>query len=142
MGKKVQLTKYEIKEKKLQAIPLLADTNKSYTQVAQELGIHRNTLLEWRKDTEFLKAVNDYAIGMLSEASVKAAQTMMDLLKAKSELVRFQAAKEILDKNELTQKDKLLLKKLEKEIDRGDESTTETNLADALIKLAGGNSDT
>lgn len=116
MGKKVQLTKYEIKEKKLQAIPLLADTNKSYTQVAQELGIHRNTLLEWRKDTEFLKAVNDYAIGMLSEASVKAAQTMMDLLKAKSELVRFQAAKEILDKNELTQKDKLQLKKMEKEL--------------------------
>lgn len=138
MGKKVQLTKYEIKEKKLQAIPLLADTNKSYTQVAQELGIHRNTLLEWRKDTEFLKAVNDYAIGMLSEASVKAAQTMMDLLKAKSELVRFQAAKEILDKNELTQKDKLQLKKLEKEIDGKEETTAENNLANALIKIAGG----
>lgn len=36
---------------------------------------------------------------------------------------------------------KLQNRKLEKDIDRGDESTTENNLADALIKLAGGNSD-
>lgn len=37
---------------------------------------------------------------------------------------------------------KLQNRKLEKDIDRGDESTTENNLADALIKLAGGNNDT
>ena len=122
MGKKVQMTEKETLEKKRQAVPLLADTTLSYSNIAQELGIHRNTLYEWRQDTNFLKMVNDYSVKSLSEASAKAAQTMIDLLKAKSELVRFQAAKEILDKNEMTQKDKLEIKKLEKEL-QNDDST-------------------
>lgn len=37
---------------------------------------------------------------------------------------------------------KLQNRKIEKEIEHGNESTTETNLADALIKLAGENNDT
>ncbi len=138
MGKNVQISNKDLSKKKREAIQLLAETDLSYSDIAQRIGVHRNTLYEWRQNKTFLNQVKDYSGKILNEASVKASKTMIDLLQAKSELVRFQAAKEILDKNEMTQKDKLQLKKLEKEIDGKEETTAENNLANALIKIAGG----
>lgn len=116
MGKNVQISNKDLSKKKREAIQLLAETDLSYSDIAQQIGVHRNTLYEWRQNKTFLNQVKDYSSKILSEASVKASKTMIELLHAKSELVRFQAAKEILDKNEMTQKDKLQLKKMEKDL--------------------------
>lgn len=133
MGKDMQINAKDLSKKKREAIQLLAETDLSYSEIAQRLGIHRNTLLLWRQNKTFLNQVKEYSGKMLNEASLKASKTMIELLQAKSELVRFQAAKEILDKNEMTQKDKLQVKKMEKDL--ANDKSTEDKIADLMSKM-------
>ena len=50
------------------------------------------------KDENFTSAYDDYVKVIMSKSSGKALKTMLNLLNAKSEMVRFNAAKDILDR--------------------------------------------
>ncbi|WP_438845171.1 phBC6A51 family helix-turn-helix protein [Enterococcus sp. AZ091] len=80
------------------AIQLLFEGSLKRQEIAQELKISEQTLYNWMKDENFTRAYDDYVKVIMSKSSGKALKTMLNLLNAKSEMVRFNAAKDILDR--------------------------------------------
>lgn len=121
----------------------MVTTDMSQKEIANEIGIEESTISRWKKKEEFKVEKEKQEREFLKDLKGPAIKTLNKLLDAKSEFVRFSTATYIVDKTDLLsiKKEELNIQKLEKEL-ANDQSTTETNLADALIKLAGGNSDT
>ena len=89
---------YRISKKKYdKAVELLIEGNMSYTAIAQEVGISRNTLQKIRDDEDTAKFIKDVSNSDLKIAISKASKTLIDLLDAESESVRLQSAKHILE---------------------------------------------
>ena len=89
---------YRISKKKYdKAVELLIEGNMSYTAIAQEVGISRNTLQKIRDDEDTAKFIKDVSNSDLKIAVSKASKTLIDLLDAESETVRLQSAKHILE---------------------------------------------
>lgn len=80
------------------AIRLMVRTNSSQREIAKELGIDETTISKWKKreDYDTIRQIEerDY----LGDLAAPALRTMSDLLNAKSELVRYNAASDILDR--------------------------------------------
>ncbi|KYP17743.1 phBC6A51 family helix-turn-helix protein [Streptococcus parauberis] len=90
--------KYNISEKKLEkALELLALKEMSDTAIAQEVGISRNTLKRIKDDPEHQELFKTESESNIKMASQKAANKLIKLLDAKSELVSFQASQLILE---------------------------------------------
>ena len=80
-------------------IRLMATTNMTQAGIAKETGVSERTISRWKnEDEEFLTLLNDTTTKAISSAAGKAFGTMVDLLDAKSELVRYNAAKDLLDR--------------------------------------------
>ena len=77
----------------------------TYTEIAQEVGIARNTLKRIRDDEDTARLIKDMASGDLKIAVSKASKTLIELLDAESETVRLQSAKHILDLGGIQVKD-------------------------------------
>ena len=89
---------YRISKKKYnKAVELLIEGNFTYTEIAQQVGIARNTLRKIRDDEDTARLIKDMASGDLKIAVSKASKTLIDLLDAESETVRLQSAKHILE---------------------------------------------
>lgn len=88
------------------AIKLLFDGSLKRREIAEELKISEQTLYNWMKDSNFSKAYEDYVKLVMGKSSGKALKTMLDLLTARSEMVRFNAAKDILDRGGFAPVDK------------------------------------
>lgn len=73
-------------------------TNMSQKEIAKEIGITEATISKWKHREDFdevrLKEERLY----LGDLAAPALRTMKELLNAKSELVRFNAAHDILDR--------------------------------------------
>ena len=80
------------------AIVLMVRTSLTQREIAKELDVTEETISRWkkRKDFEDLKTAEEKKF--LEDLSSKSIRTMEELLTAKSELVRFNAAKDILDR--------------------------------------------
>ncbi|WP_225420423.1 phBC6A51 family helix-turn-helix protein [Lapidilactobacillus bayanensis] len=87
-----------ITKKQNKAIELMFEGNLSQKAISKELGIHETTLSRWKNDKDFIKAMSEYTEATIAKSTPKALSTMIGLLKAKSELVRFNAAKDLLDR--------------------------------------------
>ena len=89
---------YRISQKKYdKALELLAQGDMTYTEIAQQVGISRNTLKRIRDDEDTAKLIQSMASADLKIAVSKASKTLIDLLDAESETVRLQSAKHILE---------------------------------------------
>lgn len=67
-------------------------------QIAEELKVTEQTIINWKKRDDFNEELLSYERGYLKGLSGKAMKTMESLLNAKSELVRYNAASDILDR--------------------------------------------
>lgn len=100
----------ELKKVHQKAIVLLFEGDKKRSEIASELQIAESTLYNWLKDDTFTTAYDEYVKTIMSKSSGKALNTMLSLLSAKSEMVRFNAAKDIMDRGGLAPIDKQEIK--------------------------------
>lgn len=99
---------YRISQKKLnKATELLILGQLNYSEIAQVVGISRNTLQRIREDEEVHNKIHEYSNNEIKLKAGKAASTLINLLDAKSEMVRLEAAKQILGLNGIQITDKL-----------------------------------
>lgn len=97
---------YKISQKKYnKAVELLIEGNMTYTDIAQQVGISRNTLKRIRDDEDTAKTIQSMASNDLKIAVSKAGKTLINLLDAESETVRLQSARHILDLGGIQVKD-------------------------------------
>ncbi|MCS8562725.1 hypothetical protein EFJ78_02040 [Pediococcus pentosaceus] len=93
--------------KKQKAIELMFNAKLSQKDIADEVGVHETTLSKWKHDDDYKEYMEKYARETISRSSGKALGTMIGLLNARSELVRFNAAKDLLDRAGFAPTDKV-----------------------------------
>ena len=67
-------------------------------QIAEQLDVTEATICNWKKINEFNVAYTDSLKENIATVAAKAFKTMVVLLNARSEQVRYMAAKDILDR--------------------------------------------
>lgn len=88
---------YRISEKKYEkAVELLIERRLTYSEIAQEVGISRNTLQKIREDENTANLIKDSTDSEIKISVANAGKTLINLLDARSEFVRLEAAKHIL----------------------------------------------
>ncbi|MDE0186322.1 MAG: helix-turn-helix domain containing protein [Candidatus Poribacteria bacterium] len=94
-------TKTELKQR--EAISLFL-TGKSETEVAEAIGVSRQTIWKWKRETDFLHDIVEAGEGILAEHTLavsslvdEALGVMSELLKSEDESIRFKAATTILN---------------------------------------------
>lgn len=92
-------TFYSLPENQQKAIMLLFSGRQTQGRIAENVGVARVTLTLWRQKDKFRKAQDEYNRFMLRDLTNEAILTMRDLLNSRSEMVRFNAAKDILDRS-------------------------------------------
>ena len=74
-------------------------TNMNYQQMAKELKVSERTLYNWRKDPEFQTFKDKLVREQFSDMATKALKSLFELSQyANSELVRYQASADLLDR--------------------------------------------
>ncbi|SLC31276.1 Uncharacterised protein [Mycobacteroides abscessus subsp. massiliense] len=96
----------ELTKKQQEYIRIKNEMSLSDGEIAAEIDVNRSTISRWKHDNKFREGLKGYQVEYLSNQVPKALQTMINLLDAKSELVRFQASKDILDRSGYTPVDK------------------------------------
>ncbi|MBM0762776.1 phBC6A51 family helix-turn-helix protein [Staphylococcus epidermidis] len=92
----------ELTKKQQEYIRLKNETDLAEGEIAVEIDVNRSTISRWKHNDKFREGFKGYQAEHLSKQVPKALQTMINLLDAKSELVRFQASKDILDRTGYT----------------------------------------
>lgn len=94
-----------LSKRKLKAVKLIAEGNKTVEEIAQECKVSRQSIYNWKKNEEFKKAIDDFEEELredikhkLISMSPKALKEFNKLLSARSEMVRFQAIKDLFDR--------------------------------------------
>lgn len=92
-------TFYSLPKKQQQTIMWLFSGEMKQDEIANDVGVSRTTVSAWKQKEIFRKAQDEYNRFMLLDLTSKAIVTMQGLLGARSEMVRFSAAKDILDRS-------------------------------------------
>ncbi|MDW4095159.1 DNA-binding protein [Staphylococcus saprophyticus] len=85
-------------KKQQEYIRIKTEHGKKDKDIAIEIDVNRATISRWKQTESFRNGYKGYQVEHLEKQVPKALQTMINLLEAKSELVRFQASKDILDR--------------------------------------------
>ena len=96
----------KLSEKQQKYIEIKNETGQTDKTIAKKIGVDTTTISRWKRKEEYQLGLKGYQAYYLSEKTPQALLTMTKLLKARSELVRFQAAKDILDRSGYTPIDK------------------------------------
>lgn len=87
----------EAKKEKFVILEMTTDMN--YTELAKELGVTERTLYNWRKEPEFQMMKEKMVRDAFSDIASKAFKSVVQLSQtANSELVRYQASADLLDR--------------------------------------------
>ena len=92
----------ELTKKQQEYIRWKNETDLAEGEIAGEIDVNRSTISRWKHNDKFREGFKGYQAEHLSKQVPKALQTMINLLDAKSELVRYQASKDILDRTGYT----------------------------------------
>lgn len=92
-------TFYSLPKKQQKTIMLLFSGKMNQGEIANNVGISRTTISAWKQKEIFRQAQDEYNRFMLRDLTSEAIMTMRELLDARSEMVRFSAAKDILDRS-------------------------------------------
>lgn len=84
--------------KQQKALTLMIEGNLNQKQIAKQVKVSERTIINWKKRDDFKQALLEMEREYLKGLAPKAIKTMEDLLSAKSELVRYNAASDILDR--------------------------------------------
>lgn len=100
--------------KQKKAVILIANGDLTQKEIATELKVTEQTIVAWKKKQEFKDAILNHEREMLKGLTFKAIRTMENLLYAKSELVRYNAASDILDRTGHKPTEKLITESTER----------------------------
>lgn len=100
-------------KKQLEAAKLIAEGYLTQREIAERLDVREETISRWKRQEEFQKAIEDFTAEMMKDLERKlmsmapeALRQLQKLLNAKSELVRLQAIKDVLDRLDIKPADK------------------------------------
>lgn len=96
----------KLSKKQKEYIRIKSETDLMDIEIADEINTTSVTISRWKNNPDFLKGFKAFQVHHLDHSVPKALKTMINLLDAKSELVRFQASKDILDRSGYTPVDK------------------------------------
>lgn len=116
----------KLPDKKRQAIILLFSGNMTQAKIADEVNVSATTLSTWKTHEDFRLGQDEYTRFMLHDLSSKAVLTMKELLNARSEMVRYNAASYVIEKT-LSSSDELNKQQARK-------SKAEADIAEAKAK--------
>jgi len=91
----------KLSEKQQKYIEIKNETGQTDKTIAKKIGVDTTTISRWKRKEGYQLGLKGYQAYYLSEKTPQALLTMR-LLNARSELVRFQAAKDILDRSGYT----------------------------------------
>lgn len=89
------------------AVKMLASGCFRQKEIAEALNVTEQTVVNWKKNPEFMEAYHKEININLKYLSHKALTTMNELLKSDSEKIRFSAAKDILDRTGFKQTERI-----------------------------------
>ncbi|WP_413981789.1 DNA-binding protein [Staphylococcus epidermidis] len=92
----------KLSEKQQKYIEIKNETGQTDKTIAKKIGVDTTTISRWKRKEGYQLGLKGYQAYYLSEKTPQALLTMTRLLNARSELVRFQAAKDILDRSGYT----------------------------------------
>jgi len=102
-----------LSKKQLEAAKMIAEGRLTNEEIAQKCEVTDRTLYNWKKQEEFQQAIENFTTEMkkdierkLMSMSSKALRELDKLLCARSELVRLQAIKDVLDRLDIKPADK------------------------------------
>lgn len=84
--------------KQQKALTLMIEGNLNQKQIAKQVKVSERTIINWKKRDDFKAALLEMEREYLKGLAPKAIRTMEELMNAKSELVRYNAASDILDR--------------------------------------------
>lgn len=105
---------YTLSGKQQKAVAMLFEGKLKQNEIAKELNVADSTVTKWKRNKWFKEAQDEYNHHMLREYASDAVNTLRSLLKAKSEMVRFNAAKDILDRTGVVTETELQRAQIEK----------------------------
>lgn len=88
----------KLSEKQKKAVMLLFSGEMTQAKIAEEVHVSATTLSTWKTHEDFRRGQDEYTRFMLHDLSSSAVVTMKELLNAKSEMVRYNAASYIIEK--------------------------------------------
>ena len=88
----------KLPDKQRKAVILLFSNKMTQAKIADEVHVSATTLSTWKTHEDFRLGQDEYTRFMLHDLSSKAVLTMKELLNAKSEMVRYNAASYIIEK--------------------------------------------
>lgn len=87
-----------LNSKQKKCIELLVAGDRTQKQIAETLHVTEATICNWKKNEEFISEYTSSLKSSMKDVAAKAFNTEISLLKARSEMVRLMAAKDILDR--------------------------------------------
>ncbi|WP_088838879.1 phBC6A51 family helix-turn-helix protein [Listeria sp. ILCC792] len=88
----------KLNNKQKKCILLMAEGDFTQAEIASQIDVSPETISRWKKQKNFISALDEYTRYYLHSFALDATRTLKKLLKARSEMVRLQAAKDILDR--------------------------------------------
>ena len=88
----------KLSEKQQKAVMLLFSGEMTQAKIAEEVHVSATTLSTWKTHEDFRRGQDEYTRFVLHDLSSSAVLTMKELLNAKSEMVRYNAASYIIEK--------------------------------------------
>lgn len=124
-------TFYSLPKKQQKTIMLLFSGEMNQGEVANNVGISRTTISAWKQKEIFRQAQDEYNRFMLRDLTSEAIMTMRELLDARSEMVRFSAAKDILDRS----MNDAQIRKAEAEADIAEDKAKQISNTDETVRI-------
>ncbi|MPQ18663.1 hypothetical protein GA516_04760 [Lactobacillus pentosus] len=124
-------TFYSLPKKQQKTIMLLFSGEMNQGEVANNVGISRTTISAWKQKEIFRQAQDEYNRFMLRDLTSEAIMTMRELLDARSEMVRFSAAKDILDRS----MNDAQIRKAEADADIAEAKAKQINNTDETVQI-------
>lgn len=87
-----------LNSKQLKCIELMVSGENTQKEISKALKVSEVTICNWKKNAEFMDEYNSALKDSIREVAAKAFKTQVKLLSAQSEMVRYMAAKDILDR--------------------------------------------
>ena len=87
-----------LNSKQFKASELLAFNHLTQEEVSQEIGVHKNSITNWKKNPEFLEELEKALRQNLKLTAIGALRVIVGLLNSPNEQIRLSAAKDILDR--------------------------------------------
>ena len=89
------------------AAVLMAQGNLKQKEIAEQVDVTQETISRWKNNPEFMREYEQILTQTIKSVAAKAFQTHDKLLSAKSEMVRYLTAKDVLDRSGFKAPDQL-----------------------------------